>query len=188
MTKYLGHQFEGGRCILCGATEKIIREFETSCAKADMTPSGLSPTMPDEKPKSEDPSPTSPPVLVKKIDAPPQAAFSTVPTTDFSRYRDAYSVATAMEGIAAVIKVIGLGVGGLILILALIVGGQMGSAGLSFAAGLLAGLAVAIPTFVMGILLSAQAQILKATLDTAVHTSPFLSKEDMAHVMSPRAM
>ena len=92
-----------------------------------------------------------------------------------------------MEGIAAVIKVIGLGVGGLILILALIVGGQMGSAGLSFAAGLLAGLAVAIPTFVMGILLSAQAQILKATLDTAVHTSPFL-EGSMAHVMSPRAM
>jgi len=41
-----------------------------------------------------------------------------------------------------------------------------------------------IPLVVSGILVSAQAQLLKATLDTAVNTSPFLSNEQRAVVMS----
>jgi hypothetical protein len=37
--------------------------------------------------------------------------------------------------------------------------------------------------FVLGILVSAQGQILRATLDTAVNTSPFLTNEDKACVI-----
>jgi len=54
---------------------------------------------------------------------------------------------------------------------------------LYFFAGLLLGVVVAVPIFVLGVLVAAQGQVLKATLDTAVHSSPFLTKEEMARVM-----
>ena len=51
-------------------------------------------------------------------------------------------------------------------------------------AGFIIAFIVAIPIYVLGILVAAQGQILKATLDTAVTNSPFLKKEEMARVMS----
>lgn len=50
--------------------------------------------------------------------------------------------------------------------------------------GVLSAMVIAVPIFVLGVLVAAQGQILKATLDTAVHGSPFLEKEEMAKVMS----
>lgn len=38
--------------------------------------------------------------------------------------------------------------------------------------------------FVLGILISAQGQTLKATLDTAVNGSPLLTKDEMRQIMS----
>jgi hypothetical protein len=43
---------------------------------------------------------------------------------------------------------------------------------------------VGVPLFVLGVLVSAVGQILAATLDTAVTSSPFLTKDQMAQVMS----
>jgi O-antigen ligase len=50
--------------------------------------------------------------------------------------------------------------------------------------GLLVAVVVTVPIYVLGILVAAQGQILKATLDTAVTNSPFLKREEMAKVMS----
>ena len=50
--------------------------------------------------------------------------------------------------------------------------------------GLLVGVVVTLPIYVLGILVAALGQILKATLDTAVTNSPFLKTEEMAKVMS----
>jgi hypothetical protein len=53
--------------------------------------------------------------------------------------------------------------------------------------GFLLGLIVAALFFVVGIIVAAQGQLLKATLDTAVHSSPFLTDDLRAVIMSLRA-
>ena len=45
------------------------------------------------------------------------------------------------------------------------------------------GLAVGMPTFVLGILITGQGQTHLATLDTAVNTSRHLSKDDVAAIV-----
>ncbi len=106
--------------------------------------------------------------------------FSSVGT----RYRDAYLVASAVAAIGVAVKAIGIILGLLIMCAGLLAGIHGDGAPQFIFGGLLLGAIVAIPIFVLGVLVSAQAQVLKATLDTAVHSSPFLKKEDMARVMS----
>ena len=52
--------------------------------------------------------------------------------------------------------------------------------------GFLLGLIVAALFFVVGIIVAAQGQLLKATLDTALHSSPFLTDDLRASIMSLR--
>ena len=49
---------------------------------------------------------------------------------------------------------------------------------------LVAAVAVGVPIYALGILVSAAGQVLKATLDSAVHTSPFLDQNQMAQSMA----
>ena len=129
--------------------------------------------------------------------SPPRASSSsgavtqttTPPSDSFTssvgrRYQDAYLVARATTAIGVAVKSIGIGLGVLIVIAAAIFGSQADRAGMGFVGGLVFGAVVAIPLYVLGVLVSAHGQVLKATLDTAVHSSPFLKKEDMARVMS----
>ncbi len=100
------------------------------------------------------------------------------------RYKDAYLVARATGGFGTLIKAIGVIVGALFVVVGLNFlnegrGTQelgIVSVGLGFVLGAL--------FFLLGILVSAQAQILKASLDAAVHTSPFLTNRDRAAIMS----
>ncbi len=101
-----------------------------------------------------------------------------------SRYRDAYFVARATTAIGAIVKNIAIGLGLLIAVAAGIAGSQNHSSGQFFVGGVFLGTIIATPLYVLGVLVSAHGQVLKATLDTAVHSSPFLKKEDMAKVMS----
>jgi hypothetical protein len=100
------------------------------------------------------------------------------------RYQDAYLVARTTTGIGGAVKIIGIVLGVLILLAVVIIGSQTDKVLQSFGAGLLVGAVVAVPLYVLGVLVSAAGQALKATLDTAVHSSPFLKKEDVAKVMS----
>ena len=102
------------------------------------------------------------------------------------RYHDAYLVARATDGIGHGVKSIGF-----ILAFAIALAGfALGSAdgGNFFLSRLVGGVILAaiitIPFYVLGVLLSAHAQALKAALDAAVHTSPFLTDADKASVMS----
>ena len=82
-------------------------------------------------------------------------------------------------------KRIALILGCAIFLVALLALTQGGNAGMLYAlAGTGVALVVAIPIYVLGILVAAQGEILKATLDTAVTNSPFLKSEEMARVMS----
>lgn len=93
-------------------------------------------------------------------------------------------MARATTGIGSVVKFVGIGLGVLFWLALVIYGGQTGQTGQGFLGGLMVGAVVAIPLYVLGVLVSALGEVLKATLDTAVHGSPFLQQEDMAKVMS----
>ena len=56
--------------------------------------------------------------------------------------------------------------------------------GIAIVVGLVVGAVVAIPLFVLGVFVAAHGQVLKATLDEAVHTSPFLTDDERATTMS----
>jgi hypothetical protein len=103
------------------------------------------------------------------------------------RYSDAYLVSSVTDGFGKLIKGIGLLLGG-ILVLAgfgLISQGRLGDATvalgvLTLALGVISGLWF----YMVGVLVSANAQVLKASLDSAVNTSPFLTNEHRAKIMS----
>ena len=98
-----------------------------------------------------------------------------------SRYTDAYLVARAIIAIGATVKVLAFVVGGGVVLIALLAVGK--SAELALGSVLL-GAIVAIPIYILGILVTAQGQILKATLDCAVNGSPLLTKDEMRQIMS----
>ncbi len=50
--------------------------------------------------------------------------------------------------------------------------------------GAIEGVGIAIPLYLLGIVVSAQGQLLKASLDVAVHISPFLHTAEKAKVIS----
>ena len=95
------------------------------------------------------------------------------------RYKDAYLVAGAVSGAGIAIKAIGIVLGVLIALLGLVAS----SAAVTFPA-ILTAIVVGVFFFVFGALISAQGQVLKASLDTAVNTSPFLTNEQRATIMS----
>jgi hypothetical protein len=107
------------------------------------------------------------------------------------RYKDAYVVATVTSGFGVIIKGIGAVIGGVLLLIGLMVvgGGRPGDA--TFAMGVVivaAGVISGVWFYIVGVLVSAQAQILKASLDGAVNSSPFLTNEHRATIMSiPKA-
>jgi hypothetical protein len=120
----------------------------------------------------------------------PQAAGSDVVGKLSVRYQDAYRHASVLVGLGTTIKLVGLVVGGLI-----VFGGVSLSGGSGFSrpfggldqptviasivfAGIVAGL-----FFVVGVLVSSQGQVLRATLDSAVNNSPLLSNPDRIAIM-----
>ena len=103
-----------------------------------------------------------------------------------NRYRDAYVVARAMTTIGGSVKVAGIGLFLLLGLAGLVVANMehgIMAMGLGLGA-LLLGIIVGLPIYVLGILLSAQGQVLKSTLDTAVYSSPFLTDDQRIKVMS----
>lgn len=104
-----------------------------------------------------------------------------------TRYRDAYLVARVTDGFGRLIKTIGI-VASILLILVGIVllsNGRGGDATTAMGGAIIAfGIFVGVLLYLLGVLVSAQGQILKATLDSAVNSSPFLTDEHKATVMS----
>ena len=96
-----------------------------------------------------------------------------------NRYRDAYRVAASLVWIGDAIKILGFVVAGLgVLVGVTQLEGEMrlGSILLSMLAGLM--------FWVWGGLIAARGQVLQATLDNAVHSSPFLTNEQRALAMN----
>jgi len=98
-----------------------------------------------------------------------------------SRYTDAYRVARVVTAFGATVKIIAFIIGGVILLAGCAAASQSGMFAM---AGIVVAAVVSIPIYILGVLVSAQGQILKATLDTAVYSSPLLTKDEMRHIMS----
>jgi hypothetical protein len=114
-----------------------------------------------------------------------------------SRYIDLYRAARLLVGLGSTVKVIGIifGIGILLLFLLMASAGSSQPFGFNQSAansfligisviGAVLGAFVGGVIFLFGTLISAQGQLLMAHADSAVHTSPFLSDEERAAVMS----
>lgn len=99
-----------------------------------------------------------------------------------SRYRDAYGVGAALVGVGGGIKVIGGILAGIIFLGSLLAGDSRFGVGAAFAGILLAGI-VGFFFWVFGVFVAAQGQVLQATLDQAVASSPFLTDAERADAM-----
>ena len=100
------------------------------------------------------------------------------------RYIDAYLTAGFIDGFGSTIKMLA-GIFMLLVVLGgFILSTNVHNGGAFIFAGLVVAVAFGVPIYVLGVLVAAQGQILKATLDTAVHSSPFLSDDQRASIMS----
>lgn len=124
--------------------------------------------------------------------APPQHSYSSVLREGvearalMSRYGDAYTVARVTVGFGDSIKIIGMVLAGVIVLLTLIAASQA-EGGLAFAIfliGLVLAGFVGVLFYLNGVIVSAQGQILMASLDGAVNSSPFLTNEHRTKIMS----
>ncbi len=112
-----------------------------------------------------------------------------VRTATTQRYLDAYRVAAATVAIGQAVKVLAICLAGIALVVPMVgvsqsIANQLTASATPLLLGLVAAVAVGVPFYALGILVSAIGQVLKATLDTAVHTSPFLDKNQMAQIMA----
>jgi hypothetical protein len=101
-----------------------------------------------------------------------------------TRYSDAYLVGRTIDGFGDTIKGLGIVFGIIIAIGAFVVGSQGGMAVLFAFGGLVAAVSLAVVLYLLGTMVSAQGQILKAGLDAAVNTSTFLNNADRARIMA----
>jgi hypothetical protein len=104
-------------------------------------------------------------------------------TPIMTRYTDAYRIAKAIAAVGETIKIVAIIAGALMLLVGF-GGASSFFGGASILFGLFLGVIVGGGGFILGILLSAQGQVLKATLDTAVNSSPFLENIQRAEIMS----
>ena len=107
------------------------------------------------------------------------------------RYEDLYRAAKVMTGLGETVKVVGLVAAAIIFIVWFLVavGASQGFGGvvaffMCLVIGGAFGALVGGLFFLLGVLISAQGQLLMSHADAAVHTSPFLSDQQRAAAMS----
>jgi hypothetical protein len=94
-----------------------------------------------------------------------------------SRYSSAYSTARLIIVIGRIVVVLGILIG----FLSMTVGFSLKESSTSLF--LIYGLVSILASVVMGIVISAQGQMMLAVLDTAINTSPFMNLKDKAQAM-----
>jgi len=107
----------------------------------------------------------------------PTVALNVFPQLEV-RYSDGYKAAKAIVGFGNLVKILGAVAGVIIALVALSVPGAL------FVGGAVLGGLVWLGLFVGGIVICAQGQLLLATLDSAVNTSPFLDNLQRSSIMS----
>lgn len=115
------------------------------------------------------------------------------------RYQDGYRVAKTIDTFGTILKILGVVLGGGMIFLGLISGGiaqssikqnsfGMNDGGVAMLFILIyfgvIGAIIIIVFWILGVIISAQGQMLKANFDCAVNSSPFLENSDRAKIMS----
>jgi hypothetical protein len=102
-----------------------------------------------------------------------------------NRYEDAYRASGSIVFFGSLVKVAGVivGAGGTVLLL-----GRLPQSGGALVSLLVTAAVVMFLFWVVGVAIAAQGQILMASLDSAVHSSPFLNHAQRARVMSIAAV
>lgn len=99
------------------------------------------------------------------------------------RYTDAYRVAGVIDGVGALVKILGIVAAAVVVLVGYGVTSTINSSG-----PVLASLPVALVTWLLlwalAVPVSAQGKMLKASIDEAVNTSPFLVDEQRVQAMS----
>jgi hypothetical protein len=190
-------------CVECGNTTEIpeAKEEETVVIPlVNQTP------IENQTPKTEEANPNIQPIplqteniqkeIVTQIIEKPsnvQSNNSMVINSLTSRYQDGYRLANTINGFGTLLKVVGGVLGGGIISIGFIIGviasDKMGrEGGIAFIGILLLygiiGAIVGLIFWVLGVIISAQGQMLKANFDSAVNSSPFLANEDRIKIMN----
>ena len=118
----------------------------------------------------------------RSVHGPPPIAGAAVNTV-LTRYADAYQVAAGQVGLGDILKKVGIGIGIVLALVALSAAADRFGGGSIAFFGLLGAGAVGGVVWSWGNSLAAQGQVLRATLDTAVSTSPFLTVPEKAQAM-----
>ncbi|MFZ0959493.1 MAG: hypothetical protein WAO35_01205 [Terriglobia bacterium] len=102
-----------------------------------------------------------------------------------NRYGDAYTVADAIISTGEAVKVIGVALALVGAVAVAVVGYSGGAANFGFwsVLGLLLCAVVGLAVWIAGVFITAQGQLLRALLDTAVNTSPLFSNTDKERIM-----
>ena len=113
------------------------------------------------------------------------SSASETPRNMKKRYSDAYLVAKATVSFGNLIKIIGVLLAGVIIVAALFISNQAGAGAAGIVVGgILAASLSGLLLYLLGVLVAANGQVLQATLDSAVNSSPFLTDADRAEIMS----
>jgi hypothetical protein len=118
----------------------------------------------------------------------PETSSDAITKSALKRYRDAYLVARAITGVGGSVKFIAVALFVVLFLAGIYVStksqGQLPYSVGGVLLGLIVGVIVGVPLYILGILVSAVGELLKSTLDTAVHGSPFLADDQKAIAMS----
>jgi hypothetical protein len=101
-----------------------------------------------------------------------------------SRYRDAYRVAAVVRRLGGIVKAAGLVFAGAIVILVFYFGAQQQGSITPLIVGLPVAAVGWFLCWVLGVVVSAMAQLLYASLDQAVFVCPFIDDDQRAKAMS----
>jgi hypothetical protein len=128
---------------------------------------------------------TGPAVVQTPPDGATSASASSSATTPLARrYDDAYGVARAVIGVGSFMKILAVILGGLIALVSLVIASQSSLGAVAGLVGLITAGSIGLAIYISGVLITATGQIMRATLDTAVNTSPLLSHDDVSRIMS----
>jgi hypothetical protein len=154
---------------------ELVRSGATAWITVSDLVAGLS------APKQSPPAPTYSQAVGGSSAQPPSRQLAAV----MHRYSDAYLYARVTVGIGSFIKGIGIA-SAILLFLVLFIAGAANNSNpvISLIVGAILGGIVGGFFYIWGILISAVGQILKASLDGSVNTSPFLTNEHRAKIMS----
>lgn len=180
-------------CPECGSQVGDASKFCGSCGNA-MQQEALPSEMPGANARA-------PLITNKKTDLTSESTDASTQASLLKRYRDGYRVADAIVMLGALVKFIGallaVTVVGVLVLLSYSARnllnqnkfGQFGNVG-TIGVGVPELLILAVPAvmlffffWIIGVIISGQGQMIRASIDAAVNTSPFLSNDTRARIM-----